>query len=77
MLGPETPMQTFERLRKWRFDSRKDAWRDLWYARMWNKGHFKLPFFNGMPLFQSHASEEAIQEAIKRLNYSSWEHHRP
>ena len=75
-MSGETPMQAFERLRAWRFDDRKRAWRNLWYARMFNKGRRKLTFWNGMPLFKEHASEAAVDEAIKALNMSSWEHHR-
>ena len=75
-MSTETAMETFERLRKWRYDDRKRAWRNLWYARMFNKGVRRLALWNGMPLFKEHASEKSIEQAIKTLNMSSWEHHR-
>lgn len=71
-VGPETPMQAFNRRRRWRRDDVRLAWIRIARARAFNRGKKRL---GAVPVYAHDASEEQVQAAIRLLNLASWDHH--
>lgn len=67
----ETPLQCFERRRSWRLMDLRAAHQQLERSNARAHGEHHL---GKVPLYDDDISEASIQEAIKRLNYASWEH---
>lgn len=68
----ETAMQSFRRRMSWRRDDVSRAQRDIAAARAFNRGHKRLGV---VPVYATDASEENIQQAVRRLNFASWGTH--
>jgi hypothetical protein len=72
MPNAETPQEACARLRLWRSWDLQDAWRAIARARAFSRGKKRLGV---VPVYAEDASEAAIQAAIRKLNFASWEHH--